>query len=237
MTLPQPASVTSPISSSGTIVNFAAPDGPVSVNIPAGAFSVPLNLTIVQPSTYPTITASAGGSATGTGVGIQVTLDQPVQPDQNVTLSISYAGSNLSAFNPAKLVICRYDPTENVWVPLPSTPDPVNRRVVATTEHFSLFQIMSISPAANLSNPKVFPNPFRPALGHTRITFSNLPANAMLRIYDILGEKVRDLTTNASGIASWDSKNSNGNNVASGVYFVLAGSGSSRTTFKVAIQR
>jgi hypothetical protein len=121
---------------------------------------------------------------------------------------------------------------------LPSTVDKVNKKVTCTTNHFSLFQIMQYTPAGGVSAGKVGPNPFRPAKGHTVITFSNLPAATTLKAYTITGELVRTLTANGSGTALWDGKNGAGADAASGVYFVRASAaGGGDKIFKVAIQR
>lgn len=84
---------------------------------------------------------------------------------------------------------------------------------------------------------RAFPNPFRPAQGHTAMTFAELPANARLRIYTLTGELVRDLTADAAGVASWDGRNQAGRDAASGVYFVLAQAEGEKNTFKVVVQR
>ena len=69
------------------------------------------------------------------------------------------------------------------------------------------------------------------------MTFSNLPAGTRLRIYTLTGEKVRELATNASGMAFWDGRNGAGAGVASGVYFVFASGAGSQHVFKIAVQR
>ena len=192
-----------------------------------------------------------------------MSLSESVQPQQAIEISLSYTGVDLSQFDPADFVIAQYDPVHGIWVPLNSTVSTSGQEVTAYVQNLlgdtnslsatdrlglsrlqasgigtaGLFEIMQVDAAKNLSQPKAYPDPFRPALGHTVITFANLPAYTTLKIYDILGEKVRELSAGSTGMAVWDAKNSNGNNVASGVYFVLAGSGSSRTTLKVAIQR
>jgi hypothetical protein len=71
-----------------------------------------------------------------------------------------------------------------------------------------------------------YPVPFRPALGHTVITFTALTRSASVRVYTISGELVRSLEKNDSGeTLQWDARNSRGERVASGVYIFTVKSG------------
>ena len=81
------------------------------------------------------------------------------------------------------------------------------------------------------ANPGVQPAPMEDSAGadqaHTKHPF--LVA---------LGERVRTLSADVTGMATWDAKNENGNGVASGVYFVFASkSGGGTKIYKVAVQR
>ncbi len=84
-----------------------------------------------------------------------------------------------------------------------------------------------ISPAT----VKVSPNPFRPSLGHTQLSFNNMPADAQLKIYTPKGVLVEDgITTDPNGSASWTVPSS----VASGTYIVVPnGQGKKKVIFTV----
>jgi hypothetical protein len=70
-----------------------------------------------------------------------------------------------------------------------------------------------------LDSAHVFPNPFKPSLGHQTITFSNLGADSSIRIYTIMGELVQELHSDNIGTdMPWGVKNRDGDKVASGVY-------------------
>ena len=88
-----------------------------------------------------------------------------------------------------------------------------------------------------LSNVAIYPNPFRPAKGHTVMHFDNLPAGAHLRLYALAGEKVNDLTADTAGHAVGNGVNQAGQEAASGVYLVYVEGGSDKKVFKVAVQR
>lgn len=222
-------------SQGGTIV-LSPPTGEMKVEIPPGAFGESVRVE-VQPLYRLAPPVSSAANLLATGIGMKVTLDPPLQPQRSAVISISYRDADVVSLDERRLVIARYEEVARVWVPLVSTPDPANNRVVALTNHFSTFQVMQASPASALDSVTVFPNPLRPALGHSVMTFSQLPAEARIRIYTLVGEKVKDLTANASGMASWDGTNQSGAKVASGVYFVLAQGVGQDRTFKVAIQR
>jgi hypothetical protein len=220
----------------GGTVAFDAPAGRVLVIIPPGAFARTTNLRLSLPAGFPP-PASAVLTVAGTGVGVQITADQPVQPGADVQVSVSYRPFDLSGLGAGILSLARYDEDRKVWVPLISDVDEARRTVSGRTRHFSLFQIMQTVPASTVDLAKAFPNPFRPAQGHTTMMFANLPAGARVRIYDFSGALVRDLTANAAGLASWDGANQSGKKAASGVYFVFAQGAGGRKTFKAAIQR
>ena len=64
-----------------------------------------------------------------------------------------------------------------------------------------------------------------------------LPSGARLRVYTLAGEKVRDLSADTVGHATWDGTNQSGQKVASGVYIIYVQGGTASKTLKVAIQR
>jgi hypothetical protein len=88
----------------------------------------------------------------------------------------------------------------------------------------------------NSGNPLAFPNPFRPGKGHTALSIDNLPETGTLKLFTLKGELVREIPV-AAGSASWDVKNTAGENVSSGVYFGVVDGQDSDKTFKVVIQR
>lgn len=220
----------------GATIAAELPKTHVVLEIPPFAFEGSFDFTIKTPASLPAINSSAA-SLLATGVGVDISLDQQTQPKKEVGLSMTYQDSDVSGVNENHLVIARYDTGKNVWVPLASSVDTVNNKVTAQTNHFSTFQIMQAIPAANVGNPKIFPNPFQPSLGHLYVTFSNLPEGATIKIYTLTGGLVREITAGAGGLTSWDAKNISGENVASGVYFGLVEGASGKKILKVAVQR
>lgn len=219
-----------------TVVEHTGPFGAIRAELQARTFPMDVGLTLSSLDSVPG-GASRTADLRGLGVNVKVELEQSVQPARPVFISLSYADADLEGFDESRFVLARHDPATSSWVLLPSRVDILNKTVTGTTDHLSLFQIMQSNPSATVTAVKAYPNPLRPALGHTGMTFSSLPSGARLRIYTLAGEKVKDLSASAAGVASWDGTNEDGRNVASGVYFVFGQSGGEKITFKVAVQR
>lgn len=232
-------SVSAPVGAAGATLTLSSPVSPLVVQalVPSGAVPAGVNMTLGVQTNLPS-PASPAQTARGTGIGFQITLDQPIQPATVATLIATYRPADVAGLSAGKLILARYDDAASAWVPLPSISDAANSRVIAQTNHFSTFQIMQVDPGANdLSTVRVFPNPFQPPAGHTAITFASLPPGARVRVYTLTGLLLKDLSADATGITRWDGTNSAGANVASGVYFALIeGVGRSRM-FTLAVQR
>ncbi|HAX62443.1 MAG TPA: hypothetical protein DCX95_07835 [Elusimicrobia bacterium] len=91
--------------------------------------------------------------------------------------------------------------------------------------------------AANLEESHAFPVPFR-SDKHTKIIFTKLTSQAKIKIYTISGERVCDLQeTDGDGMLSWDVKNSDGDDVASGVYIYYIENNNMHKSGKVVVIR
>lgn len=218
-------------------IEILPPTGAVSVEVPVDAFAEEVMVTLQQPVSLPSSASSLGTALAATGVGVEISLSKSLQPKKLVAVTLGYRDSDVAGLDESRLILARYDAGSAVWIPLPSTPDPSDNRVMAKTNHFSAFQIMEAAPAASLSTVKVFPNPWSPAKGHSYMTFSSLPANATLKIYTLSGSLVRTIQASESGLASWSADNINGQPAGSGVYFVLIESAAGKKTIRVGIER
>jgi hypothetical protein len=84
-----------------------------------------------------------------------------------------------------------------------------------------------------------YPNPFNPS---TKFSFS-LPKreNVLIKVYDIAGNEINTLVNGelnaGSYLVDWDSKNTNGNSTASGVYFYRLTTNSFTDTKKMILTR
>jgi len=87
--------------------------------------------------------------------------------------------------------------------------------------------VIQVGASSSLDNVKVYPNPYKPGTGSIYdnsslgegIVFSNLTPNANIKIFNIAGELVAEFNeTNGDGKYLWNTRNSKGEKVASGVY-------------------
>ncbi|MDE2490323.1 MAG: hypothetical protein KGM24_05710 [Elusimicrobia bacterium] len=228
---------TGTLGADGGVLTYATSRGTVTVHVPAGAFAGGGTLSLSIPASVPSAPSSAG-ALTPTGDAVALDLGSGgAEPSRSVSLTVPYAASDVSGLDAARLVLARYDPGDGVWTPYASSVDQADRLVTAEVNHFSIYQVMQAAPGGSVGGAKIFPNPFRPALGHTEVTFSDLPAGATLTIYTLLGERIADLTADAAGQAAWDGTTRAGRRAASGVYFVLVRGGSAHAVYKLAVQR
>jgi len=90
--------------------------------------------------------------------------------------------------------------------------------------------------AANLESLIVYPNPFRPALGHTKITFAALTQEVTIRIYTLAGELVKRQDVSGEYSWDWNVKNNDGKELARGIYiWVVTNPAGKKKTGKIAI--
>ena len=95
----------------------------------------------------------------------------------------------------------------------------------------------------DLSQFKVYPNPFRPGGGSSYdasgVTFAGLTRDAKAAIFTLAGEKVRELDKDdESDAILWDTKNAEGQWVARGVYiYQVTNAGGETRRGRVAIIR
>ena len=96
------------------------------------------------------------------------------------------------------------------------------------------YKLEGVTPS--IPSAKVYPNPFKPTLGHTEVKFVNLPSGASVKIFHIEGRIIRTLKEK-DGEAKWDVKDSEGNNVSSGFYLYRIEREKERQTGKIVIIR
>ncbi|MFQ6067066.1 MAG: S8 family peptidase [bacterium] len=92
--------------------------------------------------------------------------------------------------------------------------------------------------AANLEDVIVYPNPFMPEVGHTKVTFAALTEGATIRIFNIAGQLVKKQEVSWQYSWDWDVKNMNGEKLARGIYiWMVTNPAGERKTGKIAVIR
>jgi len=90
--------------------------------------------------------------------------------------------------------------------------------------------------AANLESLIVYPNPFKPGVSHTKITFAGLTLKATIRIFTLAGELVKKQDVSGQYSWDWDVKNTDGDELARGIYvWVVTNPAGEKRTGKIAI--
>lgn len=103
---------------------------------------------------------------------------------------------------------------------------------------FICYPFSAIS-AEDVSQVYAYPVPFKPAWGHSRITFSFLPAEGTIRIYSASGEEIIAIpfANPSDGKIEWNAVTSAGEPLASGVYIYRIQTVSNSKTGKVMVIR
>lgn len=223
----------------GGVLTFAAPTGPIYLRVSSGTFDSQAALTVQSPAPGSVPGVAGRLSALGTPIVFTVTATDafgaPMQPRLPIAIEMAYLPSALGGVSPSNATIARYDAVRARWAPLLTERSDVRLR--ALTDHLTLFQVLGVGAPTDLSEVSVGPNPLRPVLNPDQVfTFRGLPAGARVRVFTILGEKVADLTADASGLASWDARNPYGTLVGSGVYIAVLEGGGKRT-LRLAVER
>ncbi|MCL1971461.1 MAG: T9SS type A sorting domain-containing protein [Endomicrobia bacterium] len=210
------------------------------LTVPAKTFGANVKISVQQYSRF--ILAPAESyvrELSHTNIG--AIIDAQGKPEKEMELRIPYNNSDITGMNEESLVISRYDEEKQVWVPLKSKADKDNKQIIAYVDKVSIYAIMG---TANIlrafENMKYYPNPLQPSKGlnYSRMQFSNIPPGTHIKIYTMLGQAVRDLEADASGMAVWDGKNNAGEKAASGVYIVYMKDGAgNKKRIKIAVER
>ena len=94
------------------------------------------------------------------------------------------------------------------------------------------------SATSPLTFAHAYPVPFMPSRGDTNITFADLYSAATIRISSMNGDTVQTLRVqDGDGLAVWDGKSSDGNDLPSGVYLYSIEGPSDEKTGKLVIVR
>ncbi|MFQ3675287.1 MAG: fibronectin type III domain-containing protein, partial [Endomicrobiia bacterium] len=159
--------------------------------------------------------------------------------ENTVSIILSYPDADNDGFvdgiepkmSEKSLKIHMLNETTDIWEEVGGTVDTANNKVKVSVRHFSVYALMSVKTVSlNLNEVKVYPNPYKhgatgdnakfsdSSLG-TGIVFDNLTLKAEIKIYNISGELVSELSENdGDGMCLWNTKNKDGEKVVSGVY-------------------
>ncbi|MDI6791475.1 MAG: Ig-like domain-containing protein, partial [bacterium] len=181
--------------------------------------------------------------------------DQPVDNlSSAITIILSYPDGDQDGYvdgtqpplNELTLKIYRLDETAQEWTPVPgSVVDPVKNTVSVDITHTSVYRWWGTATPVNLSNPIVYPNPFK-ASKHNEINFGSkaepakmLSVNTTIEIYTLSGELVQTIKEGEdadpnNGQAIWKVSD----DISAGLYFyIITNPSGDKVTGKLAIIR
>lgn len=169
---------------------------------------------------------------------------------QSVVMNVPYPDGNgdglVDGTSPAlrakRLAVWRLDEYQSLWVKqLGASVDLSGQKVSYPTNHFSVYGLFG-SVDTDVTDVYAYPVPFRPNGGNTArygswaegIKFVNLPSEGTINFYTLSGELVRSMDVIAPQMA-WNARNSDGQQVASGLYLWEIRSKNNRKTGKLVI--
>jgi hypothetical protein len=97
--------------------------------------------------------------------------------------------------------------------------------------------LIAAAAPARAEDTHAFPNPFVAKNSSTgKISFTPLPSSGTIKIYTVDGVEIQSLDIN-DGLVDWNTKNSSGKNVATGVYYFRVNGDNTETIGKLVIIR
>jgi hypothetical protein len=137
-----------------------------------------------------------------------------------------YTDSDVTGLDKSKLKIAYWDEKLRLWrVIMNSISYPLENKVVASIDHFTLFAVVEFNPSSG-KNKIVdiynYPNPFKVDTGTTiRYILSEQAIEVKIRIYNVQGRLIKELDgTTAPDVNDvfWNAKNHSGNKVPADVF-------------------
>ncbi|MBI4350983.1 MAG: fibronectin type III domain-containing protein [Elusimicrobia bacterium] len=237
--------VTAPLTEPGLVtvtvaIPAGSPDGYFSVSTNAAASPVDISTaSLAAAKTKLTSAALLDGSiiemhmydvsgspvASGLTAPARITITYTDAGGDDIVDGTQYQVTSLRLFN--------LDTGALVWNQLANSAlNKGARTVYADVPHFSFYSLGSVTSAVGtIADAFAYPNPYKPGSGGVfgesvygeGIVFESLPARSKVKIYNLAGGLVRELSDDdGDGRCLWDARNKDGARAASGVYLFLA---------------
>ncbi|RKZ01556.1 MAG: hypothetical protein DRQ10_01870 [Candidatus Hydrothermota bacterium] len=205
-------------------------NGNCTVVIPEGAVtgSVPLAFSTLQ-SDGDFISASSSGASNLYSVGSPyITLVKPVE----IRIKLG------SASNGAGLAIFRW--SNGTWTPLPTTYDPSENVLIASSDRFGVFQVRKGQPAVSVTPEFTINKTVLHATDHLSLSYT-LPSltDIKVAVYDYTGRMVKNVfegkPNSLRGEIRWNLEDEYGAKVSSGIYFLTLEGENIHKTYKIVV--
>ncbi|MDD5688391.1 MAG: DUF2341 domain-containing protein [Elusimicrobia bacterium] len=152
-----------------------------------------------------------------------------------VNITLPYAKTDIGTLNEDGLRIYYWTGTDWELVEGVQIIDKINKTLTATVKHFSTYRILGSYISADMSNIKIYPNPYNPDTAvQGKLKIINLPINSVMKLYSVSGRLARELKEvdfGNLGWLEWDGKNDDGDKVGRGMYIyqIEDGAGNKKT--------
>ncbi|MEI7905203.1 MAG: FlgD immunoglobulin-like domain containing protein [Candidatus Firestonebacteria bacterium] len=240
-----------PASVGGTVV--LASDTLTKLDVAAGTSNLDIQYLIAK-DPAPPVSASAPSTAlTAFDITAKnyLTGDSVTSFSKPITVTLHYTngsptvvdGTSIALAN-ANTSLCLAFWNGLYWVPLTSTVSVAGQSILVSAKvaHFSKYAIVVNSPTDIVSRAQ--PNPFtplgtNPLYNQVTVTFANVgAADVELKIWDINGQLIKNLSGAGVTAVSWDGKDNNGKYAESGIYiYEIKVGGIQKTRGSVALAR
>ena len=212
------------ITTAGGIV-IAGTDTKTRLQIPAGVLTGETQVTMVseQVSTNQSVKYDIRAAYDDTGETI-TDLNSPITLTlhYNIDSNGKIENTNITSTDAGtKLAISYNDGVR--WQKIGGTVDTVEQTLTAEITHLSQYAVIAVDTGSGFRMNGIGPNPFTPnpdgMYDRVHFYFDNPENKAVtLKIYDMGGNMVRDVTVTPGVVPYWDGRNNNGGLVEGGVY-------------------
>src|SRR3989339_282565 len=157
-----------------------------------------------------------------------------------VKISVPYKQEEIGDVDENSLRLFYYDESSGKYIIVPGKQIISGGKITAQVNHFSTYRVLGTYVSSNLNNVIAYPNPYRPNAGADgKLKKITLPIDCTATIYNIAGEKVREIKEADEGNLGWidwDGKNESSETVSRGVYlYVVIAPDGSRKISKIAL--
>ncbi|OGF48663.1 MAG: hypothetical protein A2231_00830 [Candidatus Firestonebacteria bacterium RIFOXYA2_FULL_40_8] len=159
-----------------------------------------------------------------------------------VTITIPYESADVTGLDEKTLRIFYYDGIKGKYEIVPGVQTISGGKVTASVTRFTAYRIIGTYLASNLDDVIGYPSPFNisTAVGG-KFKVRNLPVDCTMTVYNIAGEKIRELSEASQSVSNagwieWDGKNEIGETVGQGMYvYVIKTADGQKKTGKVGV--
>ena len=211
------------------IVKMGIPDSNLVAQVIISSGILNSTTAIIRLEANPAIAPEVSSNLVLVGCIYKIEMESgQTQFTQDIEITLPYKDTNSdnrvddNDISSSKLIVCTYNDTTDKWEKVTTTTiDKTNRQLTAKTKHLSYYGVFAVL-QSDLNTAHVYPNPFKPSLGHTSITFANLTSHTKIKIFSVSGELVYEEDKDTpTGELSWNVLNASQERIASGVYIYM----------------